>query len=107
MSSFILIHPTAWPQHANVTDRQDRQTGQAGQTDKQTDRQGSDSIGRTVLQTFAQKSVMLSSESTGVYLVILATTHKLDQEGCAITGNHRATRGTCTERKTSLQLMYR
>jgi len=24
--SFILIHPTVWPQYTNVTDRQDRQT---------------------------------------------------------------------------------
>jgi len=43
--SFILIRPTIWPQCTNVTDRQ---TGQ--------DRQRSDSIGRTVLQTVAQKS---------------------------------------------------
>jgi len=42
MSSFILIHQTIWPQYTNVT-----QTGQ-------TDRQGSDSIGRTVLQTITQ-----------------------------------------------------
>jgi len=27
--SFILIHPTIWPQYTNVTDRQDR-TGQTG-----------------------------------------------------------------------------
>jgi len=26
MSSFILIHPTVWPQYTNVTDRQNRQT---------------------------------------------------------------------------------
>jgi len=39
--SFILIHPTVWPQYTNVTDRQ---TGQR-----------SDSIGRIVLQTVAQK----------------------------------------------------
>jgi len=26
MSSFILIHPTVWPQYTKVTDRQDRQT---------------------------------------------------------------------------------
>jgi len=41
MRSFILIHPnpTVWPQRTNVTDRQDRQR--------------SDSIGRTVLQTVA------------------------------------------------------
>ena len=35
--SGILIHPTSWPQYANVTDRQDRQR--------------TDCIGRTVLQT--------------------------------------------------------
>ena len=46
MASFILIHPKVWPQCTNVTDRQ---TGQ-------TDRQRSDSIGRTVLQTVAQKA---------------------------------------------------
>jgi len=40
MPSFILIHPTVWSQYTNVTDR----TGQR-----------SDSIGRTVLQTVAQK----------------------------------------------------
>ena len=28
MPSFILIHPTVWPQYTNVTDRQ---TGQRGQ----------------------------------------------------------------------------
>ena len=38
--SGILIHPTVWPQYTNVTDRQDRQR--------------SDSIGRTVLQTVAR-----------------------------------------------------
>jgi len=42
-----LIRPTVWPQYTNVTDRQDR-------TDRQTG-QRSDSIGRTVLQTVAQK----------------------------------------------------
>jgi len=40
MPSFILIHPTVWPQYTNVTDRQDRQR--------------SDDIGRTVLQTVVQ-----------------------------------------------------
>jgi len=42
----------------NVTDRTVRQIRQTGQTDRQTDttdRQRSDSIGRTVLQTVAQK----------------------------------------------------
>jgi len=49
MPSFILIRPTVWPQYTNVTDRQtDRQP------DRQ-DRQRSDSIGRTGLQTVAQK----------------------------------------------------
>jgi len=42
--SFVLIRPTIWPQCTNVTDR----TGQ-------TDRQRTDSIGRTVLQMVAQK----------------------------------------------------
>ena len=42
--SFILIHPTLWPQYTNVTDRTDTQTGP-----------WSDSTGRTVLQTVAQK----------------------------------------------------
>jgi len=37
-SSFILIHPTVWPQYTNVTDRYAGQTGQTR----------SDSIGRTV-----------------------------------------------------------
>jgi len=44
-----LIRPTVWPQYTNVTDR----TGQDEQTDRQ-DRQRSDTIGRTVLQTVAQ-----------------------------------------------------
>ena len=41
MPSFILIHPTVWPQYTNVTDRQ---TGQR-----------SYSIGRTILQMVTQK----------------------------------------------------
>ena len=48
---FILIHPTVWPQYTNVTDRTDRQDRQ--------DRQRSDGIGRTVLQTAAQKCVTI------------------------------------------------
>ena len=44
VSSWILIRPTVWPQCTNVTDRQ-------------RDRQRSDSIGRTVLQTVAQKLI--------------------------------------------------
>jgi len=58
MPSFILIRATVWPQCTNVTDRQtDRQTGQTGQTGQ--DRTGQTkvySIGRTALQTLAQKS---------------------------------------------------
>ena len=42
--SFAFIHPTVWPQYTNVTDRQERQTGQR-----------SDSTGQTVLQMVAQK----------------------------------------------------
>ena len=41
LPSGMLIHPTVWPQHTNVTDRQDRQP--------------CDNIGRTGLQTVAQK----------------------------------------------------
>jgi len=55
--SFILIRPTVWPQYTNDTDRQtDRQDRQADRADIQ-DRQRTDSIGRTVLQTVAQKSI--------------------------------------------------
>jgi len=62
MPSFILIRPNVWPQYTNVTDRQDRQT----------DRQRTDSIGRTVLQTFAQKSNFCPSLSlTGSKSVIV------------------------------------
>jgi len=42
--------PNVWPQYSNVADRTDRQ-------DRQTDRQRSDSIGRTVLQKVAQKAI--------------------------------------------------
>ena len=52
--SFILICPTVWPQYTNVTDRTDRQTGQ-----DRTDRQRTDSIGRTVLQAVAQKQLKI------------------------------------------------
>jgi len=50
--SFILIRPIVWPQCTNITDRQDR-------TD---DRQRTDSIGRTVLQTVAQKLTETKSQ---------------------------------------------
>jgi len=46
LPSFILIRPTVWPQFTNVTDRQ-------------TDRQRTDSTERTVLQTVAQKRFAL------------------------------------------------
>ena len=49
MPSFILIHPTIWSQHINVTDRTDRQD-----RTNRTDRQRSDGIGRTVSQTVAK-----------------------------------------------------
>jgi len=42
-ASGILIHPAVWPQHTNVTDRQDRQDN------------GPIAYGRTVLQTVARK----------------------------------------------------
>jgi len=51
MPSFILIRLSVWPQYTNVTDRQDRQTNRQDRID----RQRTDSIGRTVLQTVAQK----------------------------------------------------
>jgi len=54
--SFVLIRPTVWPQYTNVTDR----------TDRQTDRQRTDSIGRTVLQTVAPKVILMSCK-TSVY----------------------------------------
>ena len=50
MPSFILIHPSVWPQYT-------LQTGQTGQ-DRQAS-QRSDSIRRTVLQTVGQKRVKL------------------------------------------------
>ena len=74
--SFILIHPTVWPQYTNITDR--------------TDRQWSDRIGRTVLQTAAQKlkwwSFILSCSKkkmgsslerryTTTYVMVVAANH--------------------------------
>jgi len=44
MPSFIFMHATVWPQYTKVTDRRTEQTGQK-----------TDSIGRTILQTVAQK----------------------------------------------------
>ena len=53
--SGILIHPTVWPQYTNIIDREDGH-----------DRQRSDRIGRTVLQTVAQKQrpVVVGQKST-------------------------------------------
>jgi len=53
MPSFNLIHPTVWPQYTNVTDRQDRQTGQR-----------SDSIGRTVVRRESKKGATLTMAIT-------------------------------------------
>ena len=64
MPSFILIRKTVWPQCTNVTDRQ------TGQTDRQTTVY---SIGRTVLQTVAQRR----SESAAEERVICFRGHYL------------------------------
>jgi len=59
--SFNLIRPKFWPQYTNVTDRQDRQIDR-------TDRQRTDSTGRAVLQTVAQKAVhKQTNKPVGVY----------------------------------------
>ena len=59
MPSFILIHPTVWPQYTNVTDR----TGKTGRQP--------DCIGQTVLQAVAQKPRHASSSSDyTVYLFL-------------------------------------
>jgi len=57
--SFIFIRPTVWPQCTNVTDWADRQIDR-------TDRQRTDSIGRTVLQTVAPKMIPIPRESRGI-----------------------------------------
>jgi len=57
MPSFILIHPTVWPQYTNVTERQ---------TDRQTDRQRYDNIARTVLQTVAENGLLALQAARGV-----------------------------------------
>jgi len=54
MPSFILIRPTVWLQYTNVTDRQRGQTGQR-----------TDSIGRTALQTVAEKRFRVPGFGTG------------------------------------------
>jgi len=67
LPSFILIRPAVWPQCTNVTDR--------------TDRQRSDSIGRSVLQTVAQKSVSICGSYGHTITSLLATfeTRKVGQ----------------------------
>ena len=59
MQSFMLIHPAVWPQHTNVTNRQ---------TGRQKTGQRSDSIGRTVLQTVAQKPFQAGTFDTETLL---------------------------------------
>ena len=66
LASFILIHSTVWPQCTNVTDRQDRPSGQR-----------SDSIGRIVLQTVAQKSLPLNE-----FLKLAYKCQSYDQKLC-------------------------
>jgi len=58
MPSFILIHPTVWPQYTNVKDRTDR-TGQR-----------SHSIGRTVLlPTVSKKTQTDGAKKTEPFAV--------------------------------------
>jgi len=66
MPSFILIRPTVWPQYTNVTDKQTDRQDRTGQR--------TDSIGRTVLQTVAQKLEALSYISVAESLGISLTT---------------------------------
>jgi len=56
MPSFIVIHRTVWPQYSNVTDR-------TGHTE-QTDRQRSDRLGLSVLQTVAQNGIFRAMVTT-------------------------------------------
>ena len=61
MPSFVLMHPTVWPQYTNVADR--------------TDRQRSDRIGRTVLQTVVQSMVgylIVNLPNADVYFTLIA-----------------------------------
>jgi len=64
LPSFLFMRPTVWSQYTNVTDRLYRQTDRTGQR--------SDSIGRIVSQTVAQKTRNCKSEltvhaDTGIY----------------------------------------
>ena len=66
MPSFILIHRTVWPQCANVTGRTDR-------TDRQADRQWTDSIERTVLQRSPNHCIIISKPFVRtIYLLCVA-----------------------------------
>ena len=65
MPSFVLIRPTVWPQYTNVTDRQDRQTGQR-----------TDSIGRTVLQTIAKNLKPGLVVSFDIRPIVVSALHK-------------------------------
>jgi len=51
MPSFILIPPNVWLQYTYVADRTDTQRNKTGQR--------SNSVGRTVLQTVAQKWIQV------------------------------------------------
>ena len=73
MPSFILTRPTVWPQCTNVTDRTNRQDRKGqDRTDRQTDRQQSNSTRRIVLQMVAQKTARptLSDRSLSVHLSV-------------------------------------
>ena len=59
MPSFILIHPTIWPQYTNDTDKTDRQ-----------DSQQSDSIGRTVWATVCKTVRPMLSDCCPVRLSV-------------------------------------
>jgi len=75
MKIFILIRQTVWPQYTNVTDRQtERQTDRTVQD--RTDRQRSDSIEQTVLQTVTQKwhtvkSLQQNLQSSSSFVVVV------------------------------------
>jgi len=101
--SFSLINPTVWPQYTNVKDR----TRQAGQTYRQTDRQRSDSIGRTVLQTVARKrfalcyrTVVLSACLSGYDVGVLWPNGWMDQDETWHGGRSRS-RPHCIRREPS------
>jgi len=74
MPSFILIRPTVWPQCTNVTDR--------------TDRQRTDSTGRIILQTAAQKSTHQEAMLLTLLLTLCGlTSQKTNQGGLGLCGS--------------------